>query len=76
MITTHTPPANQGQIVEISYGWNDCRLYRCTYDSSDRTIVWEILDQRSSDALPDDWHPVNGSPSAPADAWQACPEPL
>lgn len=47
-----TPEANQGQIVVVSYGWLDARLYRCTVDRSRRAgeqESWEVA--RDSNAL-------------------------
>ena len=36
----YTPPRNQGQIVEVSYGMVDGWVIRCTYDRHDRTTVY------------------------------------
>jgi hypothetical protein len=40
--TFHTPPQNQGQIVEVSYTQIDGIVVRKTYDQSDRTAVYAI----------------------------------
>lgn len=45
----HVPPENQGQIVEVSYGWRDDRLYRRVLDKSDRSEAWAVA--RDSKAL-------------------------
>ena len=34
----HTPPRNQGQIVEVSYALVGSTVIRRTYDQSDRSI--------------------------------------
>lgn len=51
MKTMHTPPANQGQTVVVSYGWHDGCLYRHTLDRSDRSERWEVAND--DDALAD-----------------------
>ena len=40
----HTPAANQGQMVEVSYGWCDGALYRRITDRSDRSVSWARAD--------------------------------
>ena len=70
MITMHTPPKNQGQIVETSYGWYEGRLYRRTVDASDGSVVWEVADEDESDQLPPYWIPRNGPPQI--DTWTRC----
>jgi hypothetical protein len=69
----HTPPENQGQIVETSYGWHEGSLYRCTLDRSDRSVSWERYDGDGSE----DVEPWNGDPSRDLDraAWVACDDP-
>lgn len=47
----HIPPENQGQIVEVSYGWIEGRLYKRSLDKSDRTEDWWVA--RDSEALRD-----------------------
>lgn len=74
-MTLHTPPAHQGQIVEVSYGWADGTLYRRIYDASDRQTSWayaadeaEVEDYLASGDEP--WH------EEPAiTTWQPCAEP-
>jgi hypothetical protein len=65
-----TPPKNQGQIVETSYGWVDGCLYRRIVDTSDRSVVWEVADEDESDHLPPYWIPRNGPPKI--DTWILC----
>jgi hypothetical protein len=38
----HTPPANQGQIVEVSYACSEGYVIRRRYDQSDRTTDYAI----------------------------------
>jgi hypothetical protein len=38
--TFHTPPRNQGQIVEVSYTMIDGQVIRKTYDQSDRSTEY------------------------------------
>lgn len=72
--TMNVPPVNQGQIVEISYGWDeDGRLYRRTYDQSDCSESWDVA--RSTGHIPDDWHPVNEPPPRRT-KWKPCPSPV
>lgn len=70
-----TPPKNQGQIVDVSFGWHECALYRCTYDQSDRSVQWEVLDDEISDGIVEDWCAVNGAPDVPEWAWISCEDP-
>ena len=69
----HTPPANQGQMVEASYGWYEGSLYRRTVDASDGSVIWEVADGDESDHLPPHWQAVNGSPQI--DTWTLCDAP-
>jgi len=67
------PRANQGQIVEVSYGWNDGDIYRHTLDRSDRSVqivrlrnAWNHVEPDSREA---DWLESNdfgGTDSVPA----------
>ena len=68
-----TPPKNQGQIVETSYGWHDGCLYRRIVDRSDGSVIWEMADEDESDHLPEGWCAVNGSPTV--DSWTPCNAP-
>lgn len=68
-----TPPENQGQMVEVSYGWHDGRLYRRTYDRSDRAESWDIADEEDSNNLPESWCAVNGGPGRMR--WEVCDKP-
>lgn len=70
MITLHTPPRNQGQIVETSYGWSDGFLYRRIVDTSDGSVLWEVAAEEEADQLPEGWQAVNGSPDI--DTWTLC----
>lgn len=49
MTRFHTPPHNQGQIVEVSYALVGSSVIRWTFDASDRTSTYAI-----SQALRDD----------------------
>jgi len=60
-----TPPECQGQIVEVSYAWHECSLYRHTFDRSDRTAVLERCEDASE--IPESWHPCNGCPPGESD---------
>ena len=73
MITLHTPPEHQGQIVETSYGWHDGCLYRRIVDRSDGSVTWEVADEDASDQLPPHWQAINGPPRI--DAWTRCDAP-
>lgn len=44
----YTPRKNQGQIVDVSYGWHDGSLYRRTIDRSDKSMEWAVADDRSA----------------------------
>lgn len=68
-MTFETPPENRGQIVTVSYGWSEGRLYRLTEDGSDHSRTLEICDEDESGSLPESWHPANGEPDVNADAW-------
>lgn len=54
-----TPPENQGQIVEVSYGadWEQRVIVVRTHDSSDRTITY-----RAFNAATDRFEPWNEVP--------------
>ena len=65
-----TPPKNQGQIVETSYGWVDGCLYRRIIDTSNGSVIWEVADEDESDQLPEGWQAVNGSPNI--HTWTLC----
>ena len=65
-----TPPKNQGQVVETSYGWVNGCLYRRIVDTSDGSAIWEVADEEESDQLPEGWCAVNGSPKI--DTWILC----
>lgn len=68
-----TPPENQGQIVEVSYGWQNGRLYQRVHDRSDRSTSWYVADRDEANALDESWHPINGEPDV--DTWTPCAEP-
>ena len=57
--TFHTPPANQGQIVEISYTQIDGTVIRRTYDRNDRSTIYHA----SKAHLKDEGDYWNGEPS-------------
>lgn len=55
-MTLHTPPENQGQIVEVSYGWQAGCLYRRVVDRSDRSVSWSVAsDDDEVNALRREW---------------------
>lgn len=72
--TMHTPPANQGQTVERSYGWYDA-LYMRVHDRADQTIRWyRATDQAEVDAYADSGsEPWDEEPSVAT--WTACAAP-
>lgn len=74
-MTMHTPPANQGQIVEVSYGWQDGTLYRRIYDRSDRSEAWHYAsaEDEVNAYIESGCEPWNEEP--PIQAWTACDEP-
>jgi hypothetical protein len=75
----HTPPAMQGQMVEISFGGDGSgTLYRRTIDRSDRSVAWaccaaEDLCDCAEEC--DCFDPANAEPPEPAGGWQTCAEP-
>lgn len=72
----HIPPANQGQIVEVSYGWLEGALLRKSFDASDRTETiryladpWVETEEGSPEAAElESWDPWNDCPPAWLDA--------
>jgi hypothetical protein len=72
IMVLHIPRANQGQIVEVSYGWHEGDLYRRALDRSDRSVVirvlrspWDHVDEGSAEADElETWHP-GGSGECP-----------
>lgn len=68
-----TPPAKQGQIVEVSYaGTGDGRVIRRTHDQSDRTTHYSIAGLADSE-MAEGAGPIglNDEPSIDGD-WTAC----
>lgn len=57
--TFHTPPRNQGQIVEVSYAMIDGQVIRRTCDQSDRSTEYAITKAKIDDEG-DYW---NGEPT-------------
>lgn len=71
-----TPPQNQGQIVEVSYGWHEGTLYRRVYDHSDRSEAWSRADADAARELAStDWEPWNADCPLERDDWVACADP-
>lgn len=68
-----TPPENQGQMVEVSYGWHEGRLYRRTFDRSDLSESWAVADEEEAQELDESWDPANGRP--PIKTWVDCQDP-
>jgi hypothetical protein len=66
-----TPPANQGQIVEVSYLCApDLIVQRC-YDRSDRAITYYVADLRDEDwDWYEDFDPGMGEPPLPRSRWR------
>ena len=72
-----TPRANQGQIVEISFGWCDGRLYRHTFDQSDRTELWDVADKDESNEVPESYDPGGDDYGPPGvKTWMPCAAPV
>jgi hypothetical protein len=63
----HTPPANAGQMVEVSYGSDGCYIYRCTEDRSDRSVKWERI------SWSDIWDSVPEGSDVPFEPWNSAP---
>lgn len=71
-----TPRVNQGQTVEMSYGWHDGCYYRCTLDRSDGSQTWHIADDESAELLAEIGYDAGGDCEEPTIAeWAACKEP-
>lgn len=73
-MTMYISPRNQGQIVDVAYGWIEGVLYRRTHDRSDRTTVWHRARPEASAGVREDvW---NDAPELDESlAWVACSEP-
>lgn len=69
----HVPPENQGQVVEVAYGWHEGRLYRRAVDRSDHSVKWYVADERSAKRLNGTWWPWMTRPSVRA--WARCQAP-
>ena len=54
-----TPPAGQGQIVEVSYGCSEHHIYVCRHDRSDNSV--QIVAYTHVDDA--DFAPWNGKPA-------------
>lgn len=71
----HTPPANQGQMIEVSYGVDGDAglLYRRTLDRSEQSESWSCVDLAD---VPESWAGAwNEEPPVADDAWEPCEEP-
>lgn len=68
-------PEDQGQMVEVSYGWIDGRLYCCSLDRSDGTEQWYVATKRAMDRVPETWCIANGPPPVCEREWRPCPRP-
>ena len=66
-------PEDQGQTVEIAYGWHDGSLYRRHLDRSDGAVEWQVANQEESDQLPEGWGVQNGPPGITE--WAPCDDP-
>ena len=74
-MTLHTPPRNQGQIVEVSYGWVNETLYQRVHDRSDRSTHWYCATAEDEvDAyIESGREPWNEEPAI--ETWTPCDEP-
>lgn len=45
----HIPPQNGGRIVEVAYAAKDGKVFRRTFDQSDRTTVYHVSAQLMDD---------------------------
>lgn len=70
-------PVDQGQIVEVAYGWHNGRLYLRIVDLSDAPGAptrWYVADKEESDSpLLQEHEIANGRP--PVRKWTACDDP-
>ena len=69
----HVAGTDQGQVVEIAYGWSDGALYRRIRDRSDGTETWAVAEEDAAGAVPETWcgdvqPPVSDDDWAPCDA--------
>lgn len=71
----HTPPENQGQMIDVSYGWHEGYLYRRTYDESDRSTAWHRAsdDEEVQGYIASGEQPWNSEP--PIKSWEKCKDP-
>ena len=72
----YVPPQNQGQMIEVSYGydWDAGILYRRTMDRSSRAEEWSCVDIATVPT--DEWAgPWNEDPPVADDAWESCEAP-
>lgn len=77
-MTMHTPPENQGQIVEVSYGWSVSipgTLYKRVHDRSDRSTQWYVAS--NDDEVADYQESSSGlwDAAPPIATWTPCDEP-
>ena len=70
-----TSPETKGQIVEVSYGWNEGHLYMLIYDRSDLSSAWYVADDEAANAILESWHYVNGAPALSEPKWTPCADP-
>jgi hypothetical protein len=73
-VIMYTPPQNQGQMIEVSYGWLEGDLYRRVRDTSELSVNWFVLRAKDgADTIAEDvWSDV---PNVPDDAWTPCAGP-
>lgn len=69
-MTFHTPPENQGQMVEVSYASDGEYAYRRVYDCSDRSesierVAWGDWWADVPEGTNIDWEPWNKAPTWP-----------
>ena len=53
----YTPRRNQGQIVLVSYRWNEMHLEMLVNDQSDRTLRVYVLNEDIAVQVPESWDP-------------------
>jgi hypothetical protein len=50
-IRIDVPQRNQGQIVEVGFGWDEGQLYRRVKNQNDGSILWYVAEEES------EWEP-------------------
>ena len=73
----HTPPENQGQIVEVSYACDRADyFYMRSHDRSDRTTqYWRVDRDALTQEQAEAFEPWNREPAIASADWEPCEEP-